>query len=144
MVHCKTLIEGDHIVKQLYHMLLNVDDKPCTVIKTANTVTFARSWPERHVQVVLYVMEHISDMLLFADLDCAVSGVCPRGCGISGRQSWLCTGGGLRRRHGLPATSFMSSCRILRYRLERWTPILRAASLILPPANLMARRMNSV
>ena len=34
MVHCKTLIEGDHIVKQLYHMRLNVDDKPCTVIKT--------------------------------------------------------------------------------------------------------------
>ena len=70
MVHCKTQEEGDHIVKQLYHMLLNVDDTPCTVIKTANTVTFARSWPERHVQVVLYVMEHISDMLLFADLDC--------------------------------------------------------------------------
>ena len=41
----------------------------------ANTVTFARSWPERHVQVVLYTMPSVGHILAFADLDCALDGL---------------------------------------------------------------------
>ena len=75
MVRCKTHEEGDRIVHQLYGMLKNVDGNPSTVIRTANTVTFARSWPERHVQVVLYVMPQVSSLLLFADLDCTAMAI---------------------------------------------------------------------
>ena len=41
----------------------------------ANTVTFARSWPERHVQVVLYTMPSVGHILAFADLDCDLDGL---------------------------------------------------------------------
>ena len=41
----------------------------------ANTVTFARSWPERHVQVVLYTMSSVGHILAFADLDCTAMAV---------------------------------------------------------------------
>ena len=41
----------------------------------ANTITFARSWPERHVQVVLYTMPSVGHILAFADLDCTAMAV---------------------------------------------------------------------
>ena len=41
----------------------------------ANTVTFARSWPERHVQVVLYTLPSVGHILAFADLDCTAMAV---------------------------------------------------------------------
>ena len=70
MYWCQTSEEGDRIVRKLHKMLKNVDGHPATVIRTANTITFCRSWPERHVQVVLYTMPKVSSLLLFADLDC--------------------------------------------------------------------------
>ena len=67
MVRCTTQTAGDAIVREVYDLLKHMDDKPCTIIRTASTVTFARSWPERHGQVVLYVMPSVSSLLLFAD-----------------------------------------------------------------------------
>ena len=75
MVRCGSQQEGDAIVQKLYKLLLKVDGEPCTVLRTANTVTFARSWPERHVQVVLYTMPSVGHILAFADLDCALDGL---------------------------------------------------------------------
>ena len=67
MVRCTTQTAGYAIVREVYDLLKHMDDKPCTIIRTASTVTFARSWPERHGQVVLYVMPSVSSLLLFAD-----------------------------------------------------------------------------
>lgn len=33
-----------------------VDGEPCPVVRTANTITLRRSWPERHVQVILHYL----------------------------------------------------------------------------------------
>ena len=35
MVHCSSQKEGDAIVQKLYHMLVEVDGEPCTVVRTA-------------------------------------------------------------------------------------------------------------
>ena len=40
------------------------------VIRTPNTITYCRSWPERHVQVVLLVGRDMSEHCLFCDFDC--------------------------------------------------------------------------
>jgi hypothetical protein len=45
------------------------ENVPC-VLKTTNTVTFCRSWPERPVQVVIQRLATIEEHLLFADLGC--------------------------------------------------------------------------
>ena len=42
----------------------------CVVVKTPNTITFACSWPLRHIQVVLLIGTTPNTHLLFADLDC--------------------------------------------------------------------------
>ncbi len=63
-----TIEEGDAKVKAIYRRMLAMED--CAVVKTPNSVTICRSWPERHVQIVVLTMQHVWHHLLFCDLDC--------------------------------------------------------------------------
>ena len=62
--------EANATVAKLYKLVGEALEEPCTVVKTANTITFCRSWPERHVQIILYYLPSVSAHLIFADLDC--------------------------------------------------------------------------
>ena len=62
--------EGDAKVRRIYETICAVDGEDCAAIRTPNTVTICRSWPERHVQIILLTMQQPSHHLLFADMDC--------------------------------------------------------------------------
>ncbi len=75
MIQASTTADGDDIARQIYHMVRNIDGDECVAVKTGNTLTLCRSWPERHVQIVLLFLSKISDLLLFADLDCTAMAI---------------------------------------------------------------------
>ena len=64
-----TIEEGDAKVKTIYRRMLATGEE-CAFVKTPNSVTVCRGWPERHVQIVVLVMEQVWHHLLFCDLDC--------------------------------------------------------------------------
>ena len=67
-VAARTIEEANQKVHDLHTMLCAAGD--VVVIRTPNTITYCRSWPERHVQVVLLVGQHPSEHCLFCDFDC--------------------------------------------------------------------------
>ena len=54
----------------LYHRICLAAGGDVACVRTPNTLTMCRSWPERHVQLILLTMQKPSHHLLFADLDC--------------------------------------------------------------------------
>ena len=69
-VCASTVEEGNRKVRDIYRKIRALEGEECVSVKTPNSVTICRSWPERHVQVVLLTMPSISETLLFCDLDC--------------------------------------------------------------------------
>ena len=67
-VSAGTIEEANRKVHALHSKLCAAGD--VVVIRTPNTITYCRSWPERHVQVVLLVGQHASEHCLFCDFDC--------------------------------------------------------------------------
>ena len=67
-VTASTIEQADEKVRAMHSMLCAAGD--VVVIRTPNTITYCRSWPERHVQVVLLVGRHASEHCLFCDFDC--------------------------------------------------------------------------
>ena len=67
-VCAETIDEANTKVKVIYESITR--DVDCVVVKTPHTITFACSWPLRHIQVVLLIGTTPSTHLLFADLDC--------------------------------------------------------------------------
>ena len=70
MIAAADAAEAQRIVAELSAKLATLDGEPALMVRTFNTVTFCRPWPERHVQVVLFFTRHVHEMLLLADLDC--------------------------------------------------------------------------
>jgi hypothetical protein len=68
-----SLNKADAIAKELYNTVLRMEDGDICTLRTPNTITFARGYPERHCQCVLYIMPRIHHHLLFADFDCTAS-----------------------------------------------------------------------
>jgi hypothetical protein len=69
----ETLDEADRMASKIYRLMMpgfsTLGEDMCCV-RTPNTVTFCRSYPERHVQMILYTMEKVHHHIAFADLDC--------------------------------------------------------------------------
>ena len=63
-----TIEEANRKVHALHRKFCAAGD--VVVIRTPNTITYCRSWPERHVQVVLLVGQHAFEHCLFCDFDC--------------------------------------------------------------------------
>lgn len=69
----KTPEEGDVIVRQIYKTLAHVEEGDVCNVRTPNTLTFARSYPERHCQCVLLFADRVHHHLAFADLCCTAT-----------------------------------------------------------------------
>ena len=61
---------GDRVARLIYKNIVHLEGEEVCCVVTPNTITFARSYPERHVQVVMLTMARVHHHLLFADLDC--------------------------------------------------------------------------
>ena len=67
-VTAATIEQADEKVRAMHSLFCAAGD--AVVIRTPNTITYCRSWPERHVQVVLLVGQHAAEHCLFCDFDC--------------------------------------------------------------------------
>lgn len=74
MIAADTSELANGIVAQLHHRL-QVLDGGTVPVRTFNTISYMRPWPERHVQVVMYHMKLVANLLAFADLDCSALAV---------------------------------------------------------------------
>ncbi len=69
MIVCKTLEEGAGIVATLVPRIKACVGE-CIMVRTPNSLTFVPHFPQRHIQIILLPTRTLSEMLLFADLDC--------------------------------------------------------------------------
>jgi hypothetical protein len=53
---------------------LHVNGEVSLIVRTANTITFQRKWPNRHVQIILYMYHSPADVLCSFDIDCCACG----------------------------------------------------------------------
>ena len=69
-VTAKSQTEADSKVARVYDNICQLEGRQCTALRTPNSVTIVRDWPERHVQIIVLYMRSVAEHLLFADLDC--------------------------------------------------------------------------
>lgn len=69
-VSCLTAEEGNRKVRSIFGKICAAVGYECVAVRTPNTVTICRSWPERHVQIILLTLPEPGQHLLFADMDC--------------------------------------------------------------------------
>ncbi len=62
--------DADSKIENLYRQVCDLDGREITALRTKNSITVCRNWPERHVQIVVLYMKSITEHLLIADLDC--------------------------------------------------------------------------
>ena len=62
--------DANNKIQILYKQICDLDGRKITALRTRNSITICRNWPERHVQIVVLFMRNITEHLLFADLDC--------------------------------------------------------------------------
>ena len=69
-VTAQSQAEADSKVKDIYDSICHLEGRQCTALRTPNSVTVVRDWPERHVQIIVLYFSSVAEHLLFADLDC--------------------------------------------------------------------------
>ena len=68
--------EANDKIRRIYKQICDLDGGRCAALRTRNSVTVCRDWPERHVQIVILYMRNITESLLFADLDVTAMAYC--------------------------------------------------------------------
>ena len=62
--------EADAKITQIYERICQLERGRLTTLRTPNSLTIVRDWPERHIQIIVLHMRSMAEHLLFADLDC--------------------------------------------------------------------------